>query len=127
MNAPVSDPPAVPAVSAEAPNSLRKEIITKIVILTALSILLGVLQGWAAKRTYSPDYIAGFNTGLLHGLLMPTALPGLLVGGDPAIYAPNNTGRPYKIGYLFGINACGTLFFGVGFHRSRRPPRKPPQ
>jgi hypothetical protein len=50
---------------------------------------------------------------------MPTALPALLMGNDLPIYAPNNVGRAYNIGYIFGINACGMLFFGVGFWRPK--------
>jgi ABC-type Fe3+ transport system permease subunit len=85
------------------------------VLLTALSLVLGVTQGWAAARTYQPGRCAGFHTGVLHGMLMPAALPGLLLGRSLPIYAANNTGRSYNIGYIFGINACGTLFFGIAF------------
>ena len=58
--------------------------------------------------------------GVLHGMLMPAALPGLLMGNDLPIYAPNNTGRTYNIGYAFGVNCCGTLFFGISFWQPRR-------
>ena len=40
---------------------------------------------------------------------MPAALPGLVGGNDLPIYAPNNLGRPYKIGYIVGLNTCGTF------------------
>jgi hypothetical protein len=90
-------------------------IIGKAVALTALTVLLAVLQGWVAPRFYKPDYKAGFHMGLLQGALMPAALPGLLTGHDLPIYAPNNSGQSYKIGYILGINTCGTLFFGVAF------------
>jgi len=84
-----------------------------------LTLVLVFLQAWAAPRFYRPDRTAGFYVGLLEGALMPAALPGLLAGHDLPIYAPNNSGRPYNIGYIFGINACGTLFFGVAFWRPR--------
>jgi len=48
-----------------------------------------------------------FGRGVLHGALMPGALPNLLVGKDVTIYAPNNTGRTYKLGYTVGVNGCG--------------------
>ena len=63
---------------------------------------------------------AGFLRGALQGALMPCALPNLLVGDDVTIYAPNNTGRTYKLGYTCGVNACGALFFGMFFGRLRR-------
>jgi hypothetical protein len=116
MQVPATPPPGVPAPAW----SRKKEIVVKIVLLTLLTALLGVAQGWSATHCYKPDYEAGFHMGLLHGFLMPSALPGLLLGKDPPIYAPNNSGRPYKIGYLFGINSCGTIFFGVSFWRPKR-------
>ncbi len=90
------------------------------IALTAITLALGFTQGWASKRFYQPDYVAGFHTGLLEGALMPAALPGLLLGHDLPIYAPNNEGRAYKIGYILGLNTCGTFFFGVAFWKPRR-------
>ena len=46
---------------------------------------------------------------------MPTALPTLAAGRDVTIYAPHNTGIPYKLGYTMGVNGCGALFFGLAF------------
>ena len=54
---------------------------------------------------------------------MPAALPGLLMGNDLPIYAPNNSGRAYKIGYILGLNSCGTCFFGIAFWQPRRQRR----
>jgi len=51
---------------------------------------------------------------------MPAALPALLMGKDVPIYAPANVGRLYKIGYILGINICGTVFFGVAMWKSRK-------
>ena len=100
--------------------SKTKVIVIKIIALTAISLALIFAQGWAAPRYYQPDYVAGFYTGLLEGALMPAALPGLLGGHDVPIYAPNNMGRGYKIGYILGLNTCGTLFFGVAFWQPRK-------
>ena len=111
---------AVPQVIAPDRFSKARLITIKIIVLTVLALALGLLQGWASSRCYRPDHVAGFHMGLLHGMLMPAALPGLLLGQDLPIYAPNNSGRPYNIGYIFGINTCGTLFFGVAFWQPRR-------
>jgi hypothetical protein len=100
--------------------SKKKVIIIKIIALTAISLALVFAQSWAAPRYYQSDYVAGFYTGLLEGALMPAALPGLLGGHDVPIYAPNNEGRGYKIGYILGLNTCGTFFFGVAFWQPRR-------
>lgn len=51
---------------------------------------------------------------------MPLALPNLAVGNDIIIYAPNNVGRLYKLGYTIGVNGCGLIFFGFLFWRLSR-------
>jgi len=102
------------------PLSRTKVIVIKIVAMTVISLALIFAQGWAAPRYYRPDYAAGFYAGLLEGALMPAALPDLLRGRDVPIYAPNNEGRTYKIGFILGLNGCGTFFFWVAFWQPRR-------
>ena len=63
---------------------------------------------------------AGFGRGVLHGALMPCAMPNLLIGHDVTIYDANNTGRSYKLGYTVGVNGCGAIFFGLFFWRISR-------
>ncbi len=116
----VPEPMAIPQVAAPAGLSKAKFLTIKIIALMALTLVLGFAQGWASSRCYKPDHVAGFHMGLLHGMLMPAALPGLLMGQDLPIYASNNSGRPYNIGYIFGINTCGTIFFGIAFWQPRR-------
>jgi hypothetical protein len=53
------------------------------------------------------------------------AAPSLLMGKDVPIYAPSNSGRSYKLGYIAGINGCGLLFFGLAFYQPARRPRDP--
>jgi hypothetical protein len=87
----------------------------KIAALTLFSVALGFGYDRAAPRTYAPERVAGFFTGMMHGALMPAALPTLVFGKDLPIYAPNNVGRGYNIGFILGLNTCGTLFFGLAF------------
>jgi len=77
-----------------------------------MSHTLGVME-----QEHGP---AGFFQGLLQGALMPCALPNLLVGNNVAIYAQNNTGLTYKLGYTVGVNTCGAVFFGLLFWRLGR-------
>ena len=115
MSPPAPDPTTSPAASSRA-----RQVVAKVITLTLFCLLLGLIQGWAAARFYSPDREAGFHVGLLEGALMPAALPALLMGKDVPIYAPTNVGRLYKIGYILGINICGTVFFGVAMWQSRK-------
>lgn len=66
---------------------------------------------------------AGFGRGVLHGALMPTALPFLALGRDVPVYAVRNAGRPYNLGYTLGVNACGAVFFGFAYRRLARARR----
>ncbi|HYA79011.1 MAG TPA: hypothetical protein VED19_00715 [Candidatus Nitrosopolaris sp.] len=120
MDESVPEPVAIPQISAPVRLSKAKLITIKIIVLTALALALGFVQGWASSRCYKSNQVAGFHMGVLHGILMPAALPGLLMGNDLPIYAPNNTGRTYNIGFAVGVNCCGTIFFGVAFWQPRR-------
>jgi hypothetical protein len=84
--------------------------------LLLAAIIGGILEHVAAslERSARP---AGFTRGVLQGALMPMSLPNLLAGRDITIYAQNNTGVTYKLGYTAGVNACGALFFGMAFWR----------
>ena len=97
----------------------------RLAVKAATLVLVGLISGfgydWAAPRFYGPERVAGFRLGVLHGALMPVALPSLLLGRDVPIYAPINQGRIYKLGYIAGINMCGLLFFGLAFRRPRKP------
>jgi hypothetical protein len=86
--------------------------------------VMAIAVGWALNRIgnsirESPKP-AGFARGVLQGALMPMAMPNLLVGKDVVIYAENNTGVNYKLGYTAGVNGCGAIFFGFFFWRLRR-------
>ena len=91
---------------------------------TAMLIALAFVIGWTLNQIEmafeKQNKRAGFVRGLVQGALMPMALPNLVVGQDVAIYAANNTGRTYKLGYTMGVNGCGTIFFGIFFWRLRR-------
>lgn len=124
MAEPVTESISPAPASSSPPLSKTKVILIKAVALTIISLALIRAQTWATPRFYGPDYVAGFPTGLLEGALMPAALPGLLMGHDIPIYAENNLGRAYKIGFILGLNACGTFFFGVAFWQPRQRRQK---
>jgi hypothetical protein len=113
-------PASVPVTPSARPSLLRRLVI-KAATLLVLGLVLGFGYDWAAPRFYKPDQVAGFKVGMLHGALMPTALPSLLLGKDVPIYASNSTGPTYKLGYIVGINLCGLVFFGSAFWRPRKP------
>lgn len=84
------------------------------IVVTAL---FGWFFGWASPWAFPKNQTFGFGYGMLHGALMPLALPSLVIGQDVEIFAADNSGRLYKIGYICGINLCGIAFFGPLFWR----------
>ena len=98
----------------------QKLWLKKIAWFLIASMLLGWFYGWASPRAFPQNKTMGFGYGMLHGALMPLALPSLLMGQDVEIFATENSGRSYKIGYICGINVCGLTFFGPLFWRPKR-------
>jgi hypothetical protein len=101
---------------ATARRRILKRILTFLIVAACVGFFMRHMSGALSKNT-AP---AGFRQGMLQGALMPCALPNLLVGNDVTIYAINNTGVPYKLGYTCGVNGCGAIFFGLFFWRISR-------
>jgi hypothetical protein len=94
-----------------------RHMLRKAVTMAIVTVVFGWFYGWASPWAFPKERSSDFKYGVLHGALMPIALPTLLMGKDVPIYAPDNSGRGYKIGYICGINFCGLLFFGLAFHQ----------
>jgi hypothetical protein len=107
------DPPTNP------PGFLKRWLL-KASLMALAAVAFGYLYAYAAPRAFPLLPIPGFRYGVLHGALMPMALPSLVLGRDVPIYSPINSGRLYKIGYIVGINLCGLVFFGPLFWRPAR-------
>jgi len=98
--------------------------LSKLLRRAVTTLLAVAVVGWLVQRATSAmdrsESPAGFGSGLIQGALMPAALPNLVVGRDVVIYAADNTGVSYKLGYTLGVNACGAVFFGIVFWRLNR-------
>ena len=99
--------------------SLIKRLLVKALILAIVTVVFGWFYARASPLAFPKNKTAGFGRGVLHGALMPLALPSLVVGQDVQIFAADNSGRFYKIGYICGINVCGLAFFGPLFWRPK--------
>ena len=99
------------------PRSPRRTWPRQAAVFVIVALALGWFYGWASPRVFPQDERVGFGYGMLHGGLMPMALPSLVLGQNVEIYATNNSGRAYKLGYILGINICGLIFFGSAFWR----------
>jgi len=101
--------------------TMFKRLLATLATLVVLGVLFGWLSAWAAPRYYGADRVPDFRLGVLHGALMPVALPSLLMGHDVPIFTPTLPGRLYKLGYIAGINLCGLIFFGPAFRFALKP------
>ena len=111
---PVANASAVPKRSRVPGIILR--ILCILLIGWTVGNLTSGLEAWTARQPGQ----GGFGRGILHGILMPFALPNLLVGQDVNIYQSDNTGRTYRLGFTLGVNSCGFIFFGYFFWRLNR-------
>jgi len=112
----------MPQTQAKAPGT--SSLLRRIVFRLAMIALVASGFIWVVQRSSESfdrsTQPAGFTRGVLHGALMPLALPNLVIGRDVTIYVSNNTGRLYKLGYTVGVNGCGLIFFGFFFWRLNR-------
>lgn len=100
--------------------TLLRRVLLRILSFLLVAFIASMVVSFATRTSDHVPGPAGFGRGVLHGALMPAALPNLLIGRDVTIYAPQNTGRTYKLGYTVGVNACGAIFFGISFWRVKR-------
>jgi hypothetical protein len=107
--------------STQAPRRGRailcRNVFQRAATVAVVALLFGWVYAWAAPHAFPKDVTAGPGYGFAHGALMPLALPSLVIGKDVEIFASNNSGRGYKLGYIAGINLCGLVFFGSAFWR----------
>ena len=112
----------------ETPPAYR--LILKVVKSIAQLIIVSLIVGYILNHTAKPGSTqepAGFFLGMLHGALCPCALPNLAAGFDVPIYALNNVGRMYKLGFAAGINVCGVFFFALLYSQVKLWRKKPVQ
>ena len=103
-----------------ARGNLLRRIFVRGATFLAFAFLVAVVLNHLAATVKVDSRPAGFTRGMIQGALMPMALPSLLFGRDVTIYAAENTGIPYKLGYTVGVNVCGAIFFGLLYWRLNR-------
>ncbi len=104
----------------KTPGQFLRKILLRIVTILVVAYLIGFLLDLSNHYLEQVNGPAGFGRGLLNGAMMPAAMPNLAMGKDLSIYAANNNGLPYKLGYTMGVNICGAIFFGIFFVRVSR-------
>ena len=98
----------------------RRNLVSRLAGILLLAFVIGWILNQVAQQLDRSHRPAGFVRGLIQGALMPASMPNLLIGHDVVIYAENNNGVFYKLGYTMGVNACGAVFFGLFYWRLKR-------
>jgi len=70
------------------------------------TIVLILLVSSCAPEGYTSDEY-GFFSGIWHGVCLPFAIIGKIFGSDIGIYAENNSGFLYWIGFIIGLGGLG--------------------
>jgi len=92
---------------------MRRFIIQKNLLLISLLMITVVLAGCAKSEAIEQclsGHEYGFFGGLWHGFIAPFDFIGMLFSDEIAMYAPNNNGGLYALGFLIGSGGWG--FFG---------------
>lgn len=80
-----------------------------ITLLLSIFILTGCAQNEAVKECLT-GHTYGFLGGLWHGFIAPFDFIGMLFNEKITVYAQNNNGGLYALGFLLGSGGWG--FFG---------------
>jgi hypothetical protein len=87
----------------------------KVFVLILITLSLLMLTSCADSETVDclNGHTYGFWGGLWHGMIAPFDFLGMLLSpNEIAMYAPNNNGGWYALGFLFGSGSWGILSFG---------------
>lgn len=87
----------------------RKFLIASIVVFIIVGFSACAPKGYTSNE-------AGFFSGIWHGLIFLFSLIGKLFGADIGLYAMNNSGFWYWLGFLFGMGGLG----GGGYYAGNR-------
>ena len=100
---------------------MNKQLKYRNILLPVLGIALLILSGCADNENVDAcltGYKYGFFGGLWHGFIAPFDFIGMLFDKDITMYAQNNNGGLYALGFLLGSGGWG-FFGGKGATRVR--------
>lgn len=98
---------------------MKTIISNKTFLFTVVILAFILLSGCANNETVKPcltGYTYGFFGGLWHGFIAPFDFIGMLFNEKITMYAQNNNGGLYALGFLLGSGGWG-FFGGRGIRR----------
>lgn len=104
-------------------NSCRMKNYSSVIKLALIFVVIIILFSSCADKEPVDQclkgYTYGFFGGLWHGFIAPFDLIGMLIYDDVTVYAQNNNGVGYALGFLLGSGGWGFLS-GKGRWKRRR-------
>lgn len=88
---------------------MKKNIIYLLIATSIIMILTNCADVVAIEKCVDIAKTYGFWFGLWHGVITPFSFIGSLFSDDIAIYAINNIGHLYDLGFLLGIGVGGSF------------------
>lgn len=91
---------------------MKNNLLSKLLVFTALSIVIFALASCAGVEPIQECVKGkqyGFLYGLLHGFITPVSFVISLFDDKVAMYAVNNRGGWYDLGFLLGSGGWGML------------------
>lgn len=82
---------------------------TVTILFTISALLFSCAKGVSVDKCVAETYIYGFWGGIWHGIIAPIDLICMIFSDEIVVYAPNNNGGWYALGFCLG---AGILFGG---------------
>jgi hypothetical protein len=100
-------------------NKIRNIPIPALFFLSAVVLLSSCADRESVEQCVT-GYTYGFFGGLWHGFIAPFDFIGMLMWDDVTMYAQNNNGVGYALGFLLGSGGWGLLGGKTLFGRSKK-------
>lgn len=94
-----------------------KRIVIPVLLLMAVAMLTGCADNEVVDQCLT-GHKYGFFGGLWHGFIAPFDFIGMLFSNEITMYAQNNNGGLYALGFLLGSGGWG-FFGGKGIRKVR--------
>jgi len=101
---------------------MKNLFLQKLFLLSAAVLILLMITGCAQHEAVDQclsGHTYGFFGGLWHGFIAPFDLIGMLFSDKITMYAQNNTGGFYALGFILGSGGWGFLG-GRGLRRAKK-------
>ena len=82
---------------------MKKSIILSLLFVVSILLLSSCADSQHQVKAYVVGYEYGFFSGAWHGTISPFSFIGSLFSDDISIYAINNNGAWYDLGYVLGL------------------------